>query len=173
MSTTRENAVRRSGNHVPHNADGTSARETLLLRVTIRQIDRTSARQVPGSTSLGFLVGFTSPELEGKAVLVPRAGVTYLLRNGSTVEVDPQHESISKFRRLEETSPLCVRSLETPGDFEVQGEVIYAHENGTFAVQAGGVVLSIRGGDVHVNAPRPGDHVAFVVHGLSLWIKPR
>jgi len=141
------------------------------MQVTIRRIDPSRSSTIPGTTRLGYPVEFASRAASGSAVLVLAPGAAHRLREGATIDVDPRHESVRRFERLSRETPPVLRPTGIPGSYEVRGRVAYRHPNGNFGVDAGGVVLSLHEKEIGTRAPDAGEHVAFEIEGLSLWLK--
>lgn len=137
--------------------------------VSIQHIVPGSLMTVPGTSQMGLLVDFESAALSGRAVLVPRGGVSALLRKNQKIKVDLRPEYISQFRLLPAPTLPSVKALSDPDDYSVEGPVIFSHDQGSFGVQVGDCLVTLGEDDALGRRPAAGEWVSFHVHGLSLW----
>ncbi|MEM7232892.1 MAG: hypothetical protein AAF517_11980 [Planctomycetota bacterium] len=141
------------------------------MQVTIQHIESTQSLSVPGTAQLGYITEFVTPNVKGRATLVPGNGSPDSITPGAVIEVDVKQDYISRFRKLDDQQIQLKIDPLGDGEFSVQGKVIFSFDDGDFGVDVGGFVFTLDDDDALGRRPEIDDWVSFEVHGMSLWEK--
>lgn len=139
------------------------------MKITIQEIDSSTAVTIPGTTQIGFPARFASSIVSGKATIVPSSGSSFRLGPGRSMPVEVKYEHVSRFHVVDGPTSAWMRPLNAETDYAVQGPIVFSYPSGDFGVQVGDCIVSLTTDDALGQTPQMGQWVAFHLHGLSFW----
>lgn len=141
------------------------------MRVTVTAIDQETAVLVRGTSAFGWRGKFGCPVVTGDAVFIPARGRENDLRVGTTLSVEPGHESVSQISIKASAAADSMKPLDNPGDYLVQGKVVSCAPKGVVRVCVRDFVFELQRDELEGLEPAINDSIQFALQGLSFWDK--